>query len=1104
MKTLQIKQYFCLALFILTSSIYANNVDFENSTQPNRQELKSKRDYFSNSYLNSDGTITTEISSGFVHYKREDGSFKEIDRNFKAIVDNQGSYQIKDGLYHVYLSIDEKADYPVVFETKDSLQFKTRIISMGYIDSENKNYREIAEFDPDSMSAIDNKICYHNAFPGIDIVYEYQDTRLKENIILTPEARENLKSPGDVKIPFQKALLVFKIHCDFDDSLEVLSESQPLSNRRKMRSGNRIKNVFDNPYEGNEKIRFCNANGQMKYFLTEDIAYVQTTEDESIISKTHYPMTRRIITEKDENYILTGVPYEWLSNQKAGTIVLDPTVSIQPPTHDTFILDGEDSNFGGESELYLGNPDGTVKFRSLIKFNVDGVIPADTDINSASLMVYYYGYGGGGVISRTIQCHQVLKNWYEQYATWYRRESSTYWNIAGVGLNNIDATSTCESSQIFYNTYGWRTFDVKALTQKWLDGTASNYGVLLWATNESTSGDMKYIYSSEYSSSSLRPKLVINYTMNRNIATYTYDTYGRVSTATYDNGMTETNSYEPDRSWLTAKIYQQGGATKYSMSVADFDAVGNILEIDESYNSRRFSYDNLYRLVDMQAEEGNNESYYYDKNGNLPSVNANNNRMSSGTYDANGNLIEHDYSTITYDWRNLMTGYGSTWTYTYDAFGERVRKYEGSYRYYLTSGMNILEEYNNSQSLDAVHIYNGYMRLATLIPGDDIYYVCVDQIISSKALVDESGNRDQTRDYYPYGRIQDGSGSLSDYQYSGKELDATGFYYFGARYYDPNTKRWLSCDPAEQGWSPYVYCGGNPVNLVDPDGEFVIEALVLAYKLYQIYSYANMAYQMYDAYQHGGFGTMMSVGMQMGASYVIGSAVGGVMGGYGGGLLRDMTVGGVSVAVTGGTVSAMFGGSFKDGAISGGIGGALSAGISWTGQYASLNIKATAAGLNDDPVSQEDLHGFAKEYHNMVEGENGLRKLNTETPKGYKLLKSGAFKKLFGFIPYGDPAGGTTEYVGNNMSDVHIAPYSFSSERRLYLTLGHEKVHVYHYSMPKLRKNANFLLHSEHTAYSWQQRVAYDNGWMDFYNAYRDCKYLNAGYHYYEFDLPKW
>ena len=44
----------------------------------------------------------------------------------------------------------------------------------------------------------------------------------------------------------------------------------------------------------------------------------------------------------------------------------------------------------------------------------------------------------------------------------------------------------------------------------------------------------------------------------------------------------------------------------------------------------------------------------------------------------------------------------------------------------------------------------------------------------------------------------------------------------GARHYDPFVARWLSPDPLMEkyyGMSPYLYCAGNPVNLVDPDGE---------------------------------------------------------------------------------------------------------------------------------------------------------------------------------------------------------------------------------------------------------------------------------------------
>ena len=58
------------------------------------------------------------------------------------------------------------------------------------------------------------------------------------------------------------------------------------------------------------------------------------------------------------------------------------------------------------------------------------------------------------------------------------------------------------------------------------------------------------------------------------------------------------------------------------------------------------------------------------------------------------------------------------------------------------------------------------------------------------------------------------------YKFNGKELDdATGMYYYGARYYDPRISIFVSVDPlAEQTMEPYLYTGNNPIRYVDPTG----------------------------------------------------------------------------------------------------------------------------------------------------------------------------------------------------------------------------------------------------------------------------------------------
>ena len=83
-------------------------------------------------------------------------------------------------------------------------------------------------------------------------------------------------------------------------------------------------------------------------------------------------------------------------------------------------------------------------------------------------------------------------------------------------------------------------------------------------------------------------------------------------------------------------------------------------------------------------------------------------------------------------------------------------------------------------------------------------------------------------DYYPFGmnhlksgKAIFGQGSYKNYKFSGKELQETGMYDFGARMYMPDLGRWGVVDPlAEQmrRYSPYNYAFDNPMNFVDPDG----------------------------------------------------------------------------------------------------------------------------------------------------------------------------------------------------------------------------------------------------------------------------------------------
>ena len=64
------------------------------------------------------------------------------------------------------------------------------------------------------------------------------------------------------------------------------------------------------------------------------------------------------------------------------------------------------------------------------------------------------------------------------------------------------------------------------------------------------------------------------------------------------------------------------------------------------------------------------------------------------------------------------------------------------------------------------------------------------------------------------------------HSFTGKERDSeTGYYYFGARYYNSDFSIWLSVDPMADKYpslSPYNYCAWNPMKLVDPNGDTLV------------------------------------------------------------------------------------------------------------------------------------------------------------------------------------------------------------------------------------------------------------------------------------------
>ena len=111
-------------------------------------------------------------------------------------------------------------------------------------------------------------------------------------------------------------------------------------------------------------------------------------------------------------------------------------------------------------------------------------------------------------------------------------------------------------------------------------------------------------------------------------------------------------------------------------------------------------------------------------------------------------------------------------------------------------------------------------------PENDVYFYHADHLGSASWITDKNGVPVQHLQYLPYGERfvdQHTSGYEERYTFTGKEKDSeTGYYAFGARYYDCDLSGiFLSVDPMSDKYpslSPYAYCAWNPVKLVDPNG----------------------------------------------------------------------------------------------------------------------------------------------------------------------------------------------------------------------------------------------------------------------------------------------
>lgn len=297
--------------------------------------------------------------------------------------------------------------------------------------------------------------------------------------------------------------------------------------------------------------------------------------------------------------------------------------------------------------------------------------------------------------------------------------------------------------------------------------------------------------------------------------------------------------YKKDGTWLAGgntggvdnarKLqYELTKGEQYIVGVKVYAGTGNcILTVTPPDNGRgnvtAYTYDgNGNRTKLLECEKGNvkQTTYTYDKNDRLLTESIGDDTVTY-TYDDNGNMLEKsDGTEQTFDLLDRMSSYksaeGVTTTYGYYVDDMRKSKKTGN-------SAEITQIWSDDDI--ALELESGEVR-STYVYGENLICSAYGWYLYNAhgdvtALTANNGTVTKNYEYNSFGvqKSATDDGDENPYRYSGEYYDAeSGYTYLQARYYDPDTGRFISEDPAMDGENWYVYCGNDPVNMVDPTG----------------------------------------------------------------------------------------------------------------------------------------------------------------------------------------------------------------------------------------------------------------------------------------------
>lgn len=186
----------------------------------------------------------------------------------------------------------------------------------------------------------------------------------------------------------------------------------------------------------------------------------------------------------------------------AAPVFQQPVVTTLSPVADSFI-EGENGHHDhnkGDDRTINTNSDSSKIDHGLIAFDLTAV-PAGSRVIGAALNLYLESSNGANDV---VQARALTRAWVEAQATWNNAENSRTWSAQG-GDYVADIAGT-----LVADTVGWKTMDLTALAQRWVDQPTENHGFLLLTPAASGNNEKKFA-SKENENPAFHPTLVVSY-----------------------------------------------------------------------------------------------------------------------------------------------------------------------------------------------------------------------------------------------------------------------------------------------------------------------------------------------------------------------------------------------------------------------------------------------------------------------------------------------------------------------------------------------------------------------------------------------------------------